>query len=136
TELYNRLNDDPDQQIVCNESAATGTRLTRRSCMTKAQQDAMARDAVDYLAAADLAASVDTGLGGGADSGPLGQALQASNPNPETPRRSITGQADPSVEASRDTYSANMQRLLAEHPELYQAYEEYVEARRRFEAAQ
>lgn len=137
TDLYNTLNQDRDQQIVCDDSAATGTRLTRRTCTTRAEQEARARDAVDYLAAADLAASLDTGLtGGAAEPGPVGQSLQAGNPNPETPRRYITGQADTSVGTSRDAYSANMERLLSEHPELRQAYEEYVEARRRFEAAQ
>lgn len=137
TDLYNSLNQDRDQEVVCENSAATGTRLTRPTCMTRAEQEARARDAVDYLAAADLAASVDAGLdGGAAESGPVGQSLRASNPNPETPRRYMTGQADPSSAVSRDAYNANMERLLSEHPELYQAYEEYVEARRRFEAAQ
>lgn len=137
TELYNRLNQDRDQEIVCNDEAATGTRLTRPNCMTRAQQEARAREAADYLTAADLAGSLDAGLdGGAAESGPVGQSVRASNPNPETPRRYMTGQADPSVDTSRDAYNANMERLLSEHPELYQAYQEYVEARRRFEAAQ
>ena len=135
-DLYNELNPDRDQQIVCNTSAATGTRLTRPNCMTRAQQDAMAREAVDYLAASELAASVDSGLSGGtAEAGPLGQALQASTPNPETPRRYMTGDAASTVGGSV-SYSTNMERLLSEHPELRQAYEEYVEARRRLEAAQ
>lgn len=137
TDLYNTLNQDRDQQIVCNDSAATGTRLTRRNCMTRAQQEARARDAVDFLAAADLAAGVEAGLdGGAADLGPVGQSVRASSPVSETPRRYITGQANTPVETSRDAYNANMERLLFEHAELYQAYEEYVEARRRFEAAQ
>ena len=135
--LYNKLNEDRDQQIVCNESAATGTRLTRRSCMTRAEQEARARDAMDYLAAADLDASLDGGLdGGAAEAGPVGQSMRASSPNPQTPRRYTTGQADPSAETSRGAYNANVERLLSEHPELYQAYEQFVEARRRLEAAQ
>ena len=64
TDLYNTLNQDRDQQIVCDNSAATGTRLTRPNCMTRAEQEARARDAVDYLAAADLAASLESGLNG------------------------------------------------------------------------
>jgi len=137
TDLYNELNQDPNQRIVCENSAATGTRLTRPSCMTKAEQDARAREAVDYLAAADLAASLEGGLdGGAAEAGPVGQTLRASAPSTETPRRYIPGQTNPSVEVGRDAYNANMERLLFEHPELFQAYEEYVEARRRFEAAQ
>lgn len=137
TDLYNELNQDSDQQIVCDDSAVTGTRLTRRNCMTKAQRDARARDAVDFLAAADLAASLEAGLDGGtAAAGPVGQSVRASTPDSETPRRYMTGQADNSVETNRDAYSANMERLLSQHPELYQAYEEYLEARRRLEAAQ
>lgn len=136
-ELYNRLNQDRDQQIVCDESPATGTRLVRRSCMTRAQQEALARDAVDYLAASDLAASIDIGLNGSpGELGPVGQAVQAGAPNPETPRRYMTGQAPPTVDTSVDAYSTNMERLLSEHPELKQAYDEYLEARRRLEAAE
>jgi len=135
-DLYNKLNPDRDQQIVCNTSAPTGTRLTRPNCMTRAEQEALARDAVDYLAASDLAASVESGLtGGAAESGPVGQTIQASTPTAETPRRYMTGQSAGPV-ASGNAYSANMERLLAEHPELRQAYEEYVEARRRLEAAE
>lgn len=137
TDLYNTLNQDRDQQIVCDDSAATGTRLTRRTCMTRAQQEARAREAVDYLAAADLAASIDAGVdGGAAEPGPVAQSVRASTPNLETPRRYIIGQADTSDETDRDAYNANMERLVFRHPELSEAYEEYLEARRRFEAAQ
>lgn len=133
TALYNELNQDREQQIVCDDSAATGTRLTRRSCTTRAMQEARARDAVDFLAAASLEAALE---GGAVDSGPIAESLQASSPDPEMPRRYILEQASPSAENSRDAYNANMERLLFQHPELHQAYVEYLEARQRLQAAQ
>src|SRR5690606_15890296 len=133
----NELNQDPNQRIVCENSAATGTRVTRPSCMTKAGQDARAREAADCLPAAGLAGSLERGLdGGAAEAGPVGQALRAGAPSTEAPRRDRPGHTNRSVEVGRDAYNANMERLLFEHPELFQAYDEYVEARRRFEAAQ
>ncbi len=137
TDLYNSLNHDPNQQIVCDDSAATGTRLTRRSCTTRALQEARARDAVDFLTAASLADSLEAGRNGAAaELGPIGQSLRASRPDPESPRRYIVEQANTPVESSRDAYNANMEKLLFQHPELHDAYVEYLEVRRHLEAAQ
>jgi hypothetical protein len=105
--LYNKFNRDADQQMSCNDSAPTGSRLSKRSCSTRAQTRANEEMARNYMAAAS---------GMGAD-----QGQQAS--------------AEGKVPAEALEFQKNLQKLLDANPELRRSYEEYLAARQQYQQA-
>jgi hypothetical protein len=105
--LYNRFNRNADQQMSCNESAPTGSRLSKRSCSTRAQTRANEELARNYMAAA---------AGFGAD-----QGQQAS--------------AEGKVPPERLEFQKNLQKLLDENPELQRSFDEYLAARQQYQQA-
>lgn len=105
--LYNRLNRNTDQQMSCTDSAPTGSRLTRRSCSTRAQSRANEELARNYMAAA---------AGVGAEQGQ--QASAEGKLPPETLE-----------------FQKNLQKLLDENPELRHSFEEYLAARQQYQQA-
>jgi hypothetical protein len=105
--LYNRFNRNADQQMSCNQSATTGSRLSKRSCSTRAQVRANEDMARNYMAAAG---------GTGAEQGQ--QASAEGKVPPETLE-----------------FQKNLQKLLDENPELRRSFEEYVAARQQYQQA-
>jgi hypothetical protein len=105
--LYNRFNRNADQQMSCNDSAPTGSRLSKRSCSTRAQTRANEELARNYMAAA---------AGFGADQGQ--QASAESKVPPETLE-----------------FQKNLQKLLDENPELQRSFNEYLAARQQYQQA-
>jgi hypothetical protein len=105
--LYNRFNRNADQQMSCKDDAPTGSRLSKRSCSTRAQAKANEEMARNYMSAA---------AGIGAD-----QGQQAS--------------AEGKVPPERLEFQKNLQKLLDENPELRQSFEEYLSARQQYQQA-
>lgn len=136
--LYNKLNPDRDQRVTCEDSANTGTRLARRSCSTEGARAVSARDAMDYQSALDQSAGLasQSGDAPAAEAGPLGTVADAAAPGfAPTDTSYAVGRQGAEMEAQREAYRRNLEKLLAEHPELRKALDEYNEAYRRHEAA-
>ena len=53
-ELYNTVNRNTDQRLSCADRAPTGTRLSQRSCSTRAQNRATEEMARNYMGAVDV----------------------------------------------------------------------------------
>jgi hypothetical protein len=104
--LYNKFNRDADQQMSCNDSAPTGSRLSKRSCSTRAQTRANEELARNYIAAA---------------AGSSTDGAQAS----------IAGK----VAQEKLEFQKNLQKLLDANPELRQSFEEYISARQKYQQA-
>lgn len=131
-QLYDKLNDAGDQDMQCADSAPTGTRFAKRSCTTRASQEATSRAAQDYLDqvgldAAEARQSDRTAATEGG--GPTGNASQT------TDRRSLD-LASVDLNEQQQAYRQNVARLMAEHPELRERADEYAAARLRLEAAE
>jgi hypothetical protein len=105
--LYNKVNRSADQEMSCKDSAPTGSRLSKRSCSTRAEARANEELARNYMAAAS---------GIGAD-----QGQQAS--------------AEGKVAPETLAFQKNLQKLLDENPELRRSFEEYLAARQQYQQA-
>ncbi len=145
--LYNKLNDDKRQDVTCRENAATGTRLSKRRCSTRGEDEARQEEAAAYLNNAFETASLQsqekarredrlsTGVGEG------GKPLTEAEKNmllDDSTMPLATGTGDSMVaklEIESVTLEQNLKRLLAKYPELRKAQDEYLEARLRYETA-
>jgi hypothetical protein len=136
--LYNKLNPDREQRIACEDSASTGTRLAKRSCSTEGARAVAARDAMDYQSAMDQSAGLaaQSGSSSAAEAGPMGSVAEAAAPGfAPTDTDYAVGRRGDEVDAQREAYRRNLEKLLAEHPDLRQALDEYNAAYQRHEAA-
>jgi hypothetical protein len=145
--LYNKLNDDKRQDVTCREDASTGTRLTKRRCSTRGQDEARQEEAAAYLNNAFETASLQSqerarredrlsaGVGDGGK--PLTdeerRMLLDDSTLPLAPNSGDSMVAK--LETEKVTLEQNLQRLLAKYPELRKAQDEYLEARLRYETA-
>jgi hypothetical protein len=131
--LYGKYNQNTQQRISCDDDAATGTRFTKRKCTTRAAENATAQAAQDFVATADLNTSTtttQTGL-------PVG-ATRASPAEPvaNAPQRYVAEVSSVDLKDPRDTYRQNLEKLMAAHPDLRKAFEEYAQARAALQAAE
>jgi hypothetical protein len=136
--LYNDLNEDSQQRITCkDDDAATGTRFKKKSCTTVAMHAATAVEMSDSLSTMQsnsaLLQQADPIAPGAA--GPLeGTAATSSAARAavgQLPLKSAT-----SLQAQRDAFQKNVEKLIAQHPELQLRYDEYVQARQRLAIAE
>lgn len=131
--LYNDLNQDSMQRINCTDDASTGTRFKKRSCSTTAMQKATADEMRESLAAMNMDGDI-------ARQSAAGGALEASGPiAASTPLNVPSTQAQGgvvNVDPQKDAFQKNVEKLMAEHPELRQRYDEYLLARQRLDAAE
>lgn len=131
--LYNELNRDSAQRIQCTDDASTGSRFKKRSCTTAAMQAATADQMRESLAAMSLDGDM-------ARQSAAGGALEATGPVVASPQvnvpRTQTQGSVVNVNPQRDAFEQNVQKLMAEHPQLRQRYEEYMLARQRLDAAE
>jgi hypothetical protein len=104
--LYNKFNRDADQQMSCNDSAPTGSRLSKRSCSTRAQTRANEELARNYVAA-------------------------AAGSSTDEAQASIAGK----VAQEKLEFQKNLQKLLDANPELRRSFEEYLAARQQYQQA-
>jgi hypothetical protein len=144
--LYNQLNRNVDQQLSCNDSAPTGSRLTRRSCATRSQTRASEELARNYLAAAaDMGASqAQAGAerneaSAVAQAGtPLADSQSAAQVGTQAPDASVnTSSGEAATRRAQETreFEANLRKLMDAHPELRQRYQELLAARRQYQQA-
>jgi len=145
-ELYNKLNRNLDQQLSCNDSAPTGSRLNKHSCSTRAQTRANEEMARNYMAAAaDVstnqaqASAARSDASAAAQAGaPLSDAQSAALSGAQAADSSVdtrSAEASGKVAQERLTFEKNLQKLLDANPELQQRYVEYLAARAQFQQA-
>jgi hypothetical protein len=130
--LYDELNQDVQQQVSCQDDAATGTRFKKRTCTTRAAANATAQAAQDYVATADLDTAVATQTSRTIESD---QAAPAS-PSASVPERYVATLAGVDLGGQGNAYQRNLEKLMRESPELRKRFEEYVQARARLDAAE
>jgi hypothetical protein len=142
--LYNTVNRNVDQQLACSDSAPTGSRLTQRSCSTRAQNRATEEMARNFLSAVT---SISANQAQGAVTREQASTkAQAGAPLSADESAALAGAgqtADTSIDpkaqeaASRVSNEAldfeeNLKRLLETHPDLRERFEEYMAARQRY----
>jgi len=129
--LYNDLNQDSSQRVECKEEASTGSRFTKRTCGTQAMNAATAEQVRQSLAEMSFGAGQAQAAGGAVGSGPaiaaVGSTRAVGDSNSGGPVNLVS---------ERDAFQKNMEKLLAENPELRQRLHEYVEAKARLAAAE
>lgn len=130
--LYDRLNRDSGQEMVCDDAATTGTRFTKRSCTTRASQAATSEVVQDYINTMNLeAAEVRQSA--------AMEAIETGGPQAAAPivtERNVARLAAVDLSPQQVAYRENLAQLVAEHPELGERLQEYATARRRLEAAE
>lgn len=144
--LYNKLNRNVDQQVSCSDSAPTGSRLSKRSCSTRAQTRANEEMARNYMAAAadisanqaqsnaarnEASALAQTGA-------PLTDAQSSALSGAQAPDSNVdvrSAEAAGKVAQEKLNFEQNLQKLLDANPELRQRYEEYLSARQQYQLA-
>jgi hypothetical protein len=140
--LYNRLNKNRKYAISCRDEANTGSRLSKRSCSSRAEDAARAEQARAFLGAIDVNASLNSTAADNA-------AVAASAVNPTTPQSAQTSAPEVTTgdsssaasdaevagaaEDTRSQFNQNLEVLMDEHPDLRKLMDEYLEARRRLE---
>jgi hypothetical protein len=147
-DLYNKLNTDHRQRVACSEQAPTGSRLAKRRCSTRAQDDITQEQAQGLMQSMEA-----SGAFGGAEAlrreeranqleGKQlnGASLSADEQNElralQNPTLDYTtkdGTLKGEDESSR--FANNLQSLFEKNPELKALGDAYFEARRRFLAA-
>jgi hypothetical protein len=144
--LYNKLNRNVDQQVSCSDSAPTGSRLSKRTCSTRAQTRANEDLARDYVnAAAGISANqsqtsaVQSEASTVAQAGtPLTTAQSAALTGTLAPDSNVgvrSGEAAGKVAQETLEFEKNLQKLLDANPELRQRYEEFLAARQQYQQA-
>lgn len=147
--LYNKLNRNGKYAVSCRDSANTGTRLAKRSCSSRAEDEAIAEQAREYLGAVDTNASLTSTADANASAassadvpaaGPGAAVAAAMAPAAPAPSVSSTGAPSDAEVAgtlrnTRSAFDQNLEELMGNHPDLRQLMEEYVQARKRLETA-
>jgi hypothetical protein len=138
--LYNDLNEDSQQRITCREDdSATGTRFRKRSCTTAAMHAATADEMGESLSTMQLnSALVQQSDAVGSLEGAAGtlEGAAATNNTARTAVGQLPLESPLNLQAQKDAFQKNVEKLIAKHPELRQRYEEYVQARQRLDAAE
>jgi hypothetical protein len=130
--LYDRLNQDIEQQVSCQDDAATGTRFKKRTCTTRAAQNAAAEAAQGYAATAQLDAAVSTQTSRGAESDSAGPNVPAS----KVTERYVADLHSVDPNDPQEAYRRNLEKLMNENPELRKRFEEYAQAMARLQEAE
>jgi hypothetical protein len=123
--IFNELNDDGDQEVVCRNERPTGTRMPQRVCRSVAESRAEARAAKDFLN--------DLTMGAGKFSSLTEPGGTQVNANAGT----AGAQSDMVMQgaAARATLEKELLRLMGESRQLYRAVLEYVETNDEYKAA-
>lgn len=142
-ELYNRLNQDPRQAMLCANEERSGSRLRgSSSCRTRAETEIAEEAAREYIRGLALASSVDTETATGQQQsatsrevgGPVAQATAPPAPGAEYADKSFSD-TGARIENQRAEFDRHLKELLERNPELQQRLNEYLAARQRYEAA-
>lgn len=134
--LYQQLNQDADQQLSCQETATTGSRFTKHTCSTRAAETAKSLATQDYVGSADLNASVKGQPGARTEtSGPVEAATGATAPTAMSERYASDRKAV-DLTGYQSAYWKNLQKLMAQNPELQKRFDEYAQTKALLDAAQ
>jgi hypothetical protein len=132
--LYNKLNPEREQQVVCEDSSSLGTRLSKHSCTTEGARSAAAQDVADYMSAVNRGAAQSGQEGGNGSPAELAAAAAAPGVATSDTEIAVIGGAA-GTDEHRTAFRRNLDKLLAEHADLRQALGEYVTAQQRYAAA-
>lgn len=125
-EVFNKVNDNDDNDIKCRNERPTGTRLSHNVCRSKAEDAADASAAKGFLSALLLSA-------GGHNGGTSGPGAPAAAGGPQVNAAAGTGKSQQGgasgEEQARAELEAELKRLMAENRELFRVVVKYVEAR-------
>jgi hypothetical protein len=124
--IFNELNDDSDQEVVCRNERPTGSRMPVRVCRSVAESRAEARAAKDFLNALTMNAGGFRSLTGATE------GTQA-NANSGT-AAAQTGMVMQGA-AARATLEKELLRLMSESRPLYRAVLKYVEVSDEYKTA-
>jgi histone deacetylase complex regulatory component SIN3 len=137
--LYNDLNQDPQQHILCKEDdSATGTRFKKRTCATAAMHAANADGITESMAQMQLDSGVaqqSSAAGAVGAAGPL-EGTAATNNSARNAVGQLPLESPLNLQVQRDAFQKNVDKLIAEHPDLRKRYEEYLQARQQLAAAE
>jgi hypothetical protein len=123
-EVFNELNDDSDNDVVCRNERPTGSRMPIRVCRSVAESRAEARAAKDFLNALTLNAGTYTG------GLPEGAQVNAGSGTAAAQTQGVAGGAD-----ARATLEKELLRLMGESRQLYRAVVKYVELENEYKTA-
>lgn len=151
--LYNKLNTDHRQRVACNDQAPTGSRLNRRQCSTRAQDEVTQEQAAGLLSSMEVSASIgaeetrrrteeldtlarraESGQATPEDAGRMAELQQQAQTAQQQGQWTRDSTANRQEQES-DRFNKNLSDLLEKHPELRERADAYLEARRRLEAA-
>lgn len=130
--LYDRLNTDVEQQVSCEDDAATGTRFKKHTCTTRAAENAASEAAQGFAATAELNSAVGTQTSRGAEADTAGPSV----PTSKVTERYVAGMNSVDTNNPQDAYRRNLEKLMNENPELRKRFEEYALALARLQAAE
>lgn len=137
--LYNDLNQDPRQHILCkDDDSATGTRFKKRTCTTAAMHSAIADEVTESLSQMQLDSGVaqqSAAAAGAVNAGPL-QGTAATNNSATNAAGQLPLQGPLNLRPQQDAFQKNVEKLLAQHPDLRKRYDEYLQARQQLAAAE
>jgi hypothetical protein len=131
--LYEQLNQDVQQQVSCEDDAATGTRFKKRKCTTRAAENATAQAAQEFVGTADLNTSTTSTQTGRT---PSTDAASPADRVASTPERYVAKLDSVDLKNPQDAYRRNLEKLMNEHPDLRKRYEEYVRTQAQLQAAE
>lgn len=141
-DLYNRVNVDRRHQMACENEDLTGSRLRKsRTCRTRGESQIGEDAAREYLQGLQLGAAINADGADGTAQDPAAAAMAASlAPAAATPTG--TEYADKAftdtrskLEEERKVFETHLLKLMQEHPELRQRFEELMRARQAQQAA-
>ena len=136
--IFNELNDDSDQEVVCRNERPTGTRLPVRVCRSVAESRAEANAAKNFLNSLTMSSGEFRAVEGGAATRSVaGAAGVAGGPqvNAEFGATGAQGEMVTQGAAARANLEKELLRLMGESRPLYRAILTYVEAENEYKAA-
>lgn len=127
-EIFNELNDDSDEDVVCRNERPTGTRMPIRVCRSVAESRAESRAAKDFLNALTMSAGGFRAAPG--TTAPGGTQANANSGTAQAQTDGAVGGA-----GARATLEKELLRLMGESRQLYRAVLTYIEAADEYKAA-
>jgi len=122
--LFNQLNSDDANDVTCRDERPTGSRMPQRVCRSNAANAADAGAAQEFLTVLTLnAGAFRTNSGGNGVSPPAGGVpFSSQSAMAAAQRDAVAGK-----QASDAALTDEMKKLLAEHPDMYEAVLKLVE---------
>jgi hypothetical protein len=128
--IFNDLNDDSDQEVVCRNERPTGSRMPVRVCRSVAESRAEAAAAKNFLNALTMSSGEFRDQSGG-------PVIAAGGPQINAAVGTAVAQGDMVTQgaAARASLEKELLRLMGESRQLYRAVLKYVEVNDEYKAA-